>query len=301
MQRTAMWENIGIKATSNDFDSLMHESGLDYLVETRPIYTNTDDSKIGKMIIPGRLATVRTDTNDTLGIVTDRYKICQNVDALDFVKFIDGINLIKAGTYNQGAGCYLIGQLPEIEVLHDTISPHIIFQNSHDGSGSIKSTICMLRIICQNQFIRSFAESPATIRLPHTGNLEEKIAVAKDQMVHVYDHIQRYEDEANTLATKKVTPAVFNKILQHMFDINTENSDRKNKKLEEDREVFLQAYHADDNQNFINTKWGLINAYSDFITHAEPARKSNNWEEGRFIWYLNPAIMNSFVDYIKAV
>ena len=86
-----------------------------------------------------------------------------------------------------------------------------------------------------------------------------------------------------------------------MFDINEENSDRKNQRLEMERDTFLAAYYNDDNQNFIGTKWGLVNAYSDYITHAEPSRKSENWEEGRFLWYLNPQIMTTFVEYLKKV
>lgn len=296
--RTTMWENIGVSAKDNSFDNLMKAAGLDYQVETRQLFIN--DASGSSIEVPGKFATVRTDDDTVLGIVTDRYKVCQNRDALDFVQFIDGIDLIKAGQYNNGAGCYMIGKLPETKVLDDLITPNIIFQNSHDGSGSIRSTICMLRIVCQNQFVRSFSESPATVRMSHMGNLDEKIAVARTQLERTYDYIKCYTEEANDLATEMVTPKKFNEILQHMFDINPENSDRRNLKLEKDRDIFLQAYNADDNQNFVGTKWGLINAYSDVITHTEPSKKTANWEETRFIWYLNPQIMNQFVDFVKA-
>lgn len=46
-------------------------------------------------------------------------------------------------------------------------------------------------------------------------------------------------------------------------------------KQEEKKEALMAAYKADDNANFVGTQWGLINAYSDFITHR-PLRKEDS-------------------------
>jgi len=296
-ERVPMWERIGTSSEDHSFDALFNKAGLNYKVEVRDLLTS-NGVEVRK--VPDRFATVRSDTGDVLGIVSDRYKVCQNEDALDFVKFIDGVDLIRAGIYNGGSGCYMIGKLPEVTVLGDKIRPNIIWQNTHDGSGSIRSTVCMLRLVCQNQFVQSFKNSPVTIKFSHMGDLNEKLLAAKQQLVSVYDYISVYEEEATKYARSKITPEKFNKILQSMFNIKEDNSPRLNQRLETEKSMFITAYEQEDNQNFKGTKWGVINAFSDFITHGAPSRKSENWDENRFLWSLNPSIMDNFVELIEA-
>ena len=293
--RTSTWINLGVNASTNDFDKLMQESGLDYNVVARDMKVEHAGKEI---IIPGRKMIMREDTEDMFGIVSDRYQICQNRDALDFVKHINDLELIKAGSTSSGY-VYMIGQLPEMSVLGDTIRPHLIFQNSHDGSASVRATICMLRLVCQNQFVGTFANSPATVSVSHYGNVDEKLTIAKDTMVSTYEYIKNYEATATALATQKVTPKLFNQILENFFKIKEDYSERKIIKIENDRDLFLKAYEADDNGNFRGTKWGMVNAYSDYLTHYEPSRKSAAWEEKRFMWNLNPAYMDQFIEALN--
>ena len=194
----------------------------------------------------------------------------------------------------------MIGKLPEVKVLGDSIEPHLIFQNSHDGSCSIKTTICMLRIVCQNQFVSSFKDSPATINIRHQGDLDEKLLVARQTMQGVYDYVKNYDAVANELAVKKVTPKKFNEIVEGFFKLPEDVSERTKNYILERRENFVAAYNADDNQNFKGTKWGVINAYSDLITHEDYVRKTPKWETNRFLNSLSPSTMNEFMSMVEA-
>lgn len=195
---------------------------------------------------------------------------------------------------------WMIGKLPEVTVLGDTITPHLIFQNSHDGSCSIKTTICMLRIVCQNQFISSFKDSPATINIRHQGDLYEKLIVARQTMQGVYDYVKNYDAVAHQLAAQKVTPKKLDEIIEGYFKIPEEATERTRNFILDRRDNFYQAYNADDNQNFTGTKWGLVNAFSDLITHEEYARKVSNWETNRFLNSLSPNTMTEFMRLVEA-
>lgn len=294
--RTSTWENLGVKASTNSFRELLREADLDYNVVTEDLYTEHNGTKL---LVPGRKVALREDTNEVFGVVSDRYQVCQNREALDFVEHIEGLSLLSAGA--NGGQVWMIGQLPEVTVLGDRIAPHLIFQNSHDGSSSVRTTICMLRIVCQNQFIASFRESPATINIRHQGDLEEKLLVARATMSNVYEYVKNYDTVANTLVTKKVTPKKFDQILEGFFKVPEDASPRAISSIMERRERMYDAYNAEDNQNFKGTKWGLINAYSDLVTHEEYTRKSANWESNRFMNSLSPHTMDEFMKYIGAV
>lgn len=295
MTRLSTWENVGTTAKVKDFRGLLQQADLDYNAVTEDLFVEHAGTKIQ---VPGKKVVLREDTKEIFGIVSDRYQLCQNRDALDFVEYLEGVELTKAGS--AGGTVWMIGKLPEVNVLGDNITPHLIFQNSHDGSCSIKTTICMLRIVCQNQFVASFKDSPATISIRHQGDLDEKLLVARETMQGVYDYVKNYGEVAGQLATKRVTPKQFNDLVEGFFKIDEDTTERTKNFILDRREKFFEAYNADDNQNFKGSKWGMINAYSDLITHEEYARKTANWESNRFMNSLSPITMNTFMKFIKA-
>lgn len=297
MLRTATWNNLGVEASENSLDTLLAEADLDYNAVARDLYVDGGDGT--QILVPNKKMIVREDTNQLFGIVSDRYQICQNRDALDFIQYIDGIELQKAG--QSGSYVYLIARMPEVTVLGDTIRPHLIFQNSHDGSCSIKTTMCMLRIVCQNQFVRAFNDSPATVSISHLGNIEEKMLVANQTFQQLHQYVQNFDAEANALATKRLTPSAFNKILDKFFAMKEENSARRNELIMLNRDQFVQSYKSEDNQNFIGTQWGAVNAYADYLTHYETLRKTENFEVNRFYSSLNSKYMDEFIEFVTEI
>lgn len=295
MTRTTTWNNLGVEAPTKNLDTLLETAGLNYNAVARDLYVDAGEGS--QILVPNKKMIVREDTNELFGIVSDRYQICQNRDALDFVQYIDGIELQRAGSL--GGWVYLIAKMPEVTIMGDTIRPQLIFQNSHDGSCSIKATICMLRLVCQNQFVRAFAESPATVKISHLGNMEEKMSVAQQTFSQVHNYLNSFESEATEMAGKKITPETFNKILKKFFEPKEEYSDRRNELVLLNRENFIKAYDEDDNQNFKGTQWGVVNAFSDYLTHAEPLRKTENYEVNNFYRSLSSSYMDEFIEFVK--
>lgn len=105
------------------------------------------------------LATVREDTNEAIGIVSDRYSIIQNTDLCRDLES----SLQEAGLNNysrkvevgaNGARFYARYTFPEIKVLlpkvGDELGLRIITKNSHDGSGAASWEVEILRLVCKN-------------------------------------------------------------------------------------------------------------------------------------------------------
>ncbi|MNF14148.1 hypothetical protein D3C80_2162480 [compost metagenome] len=49
----------------------------------------------------------------------------------------------------------------------------------------------------------------------------------------------------------------------------------------------MQALRASDISKFNGTGWAVINAVSDFVGHAEPARKTESYSERNFSRVIN--------------
>lgn len=296
--RATTWENIGEDVSSaTNISEALTNAGLNYTVSKKPIYTSFEDKTI---LIPDRMATVVDGTEKVCGIVSPRYEVCQNIDAFDFVDNIEGVQFVKAGETGTGM-IYVIGKLPDVTVLGDTFTPYVIFQNGHNGMYTLKTTICPLRIVCQNQFNMAFRESPNTISIQHSRQLTGKIAEAKKIITNTARYMQNFGNTAEELAMLKLgKDSDIKNIINAFFTISETDSDIQVRNTQAKRDELYQAYKADDNANFEGTVWGLVNGFSDYITHKE-VRNTKSKDESKFMTVtFDPAMFTKFLTHVQA-
>ena len=231
------------------------------------------------MTFPDKKFTAIENTNQILGVVSSKYEICQNRDAFNFIDYIGGdevgFEYVKAGETRSGL-IYIIAKIPNVTLMGDSITPYIIFQNSHDGLNSVKATICPLRIICQNQFNVSFRESPNTVRIVHSSQMDSRMLAAREMMRDVAGYMESFEDNALELASKRIPYDRVVELFNEVFDYKPEKmSNRQLQNFEAARNDFLTCYNSDDNQNFVGTAWGVMNGAADYLTHHRSVRKTH--------------------------
>jgi phage/plasmid-like protein (TIGR03299 family) len=296
MTRTATWNNIGTTIdTCVTISDVLKTSGLDYTVEKKPIFLENGFE------IPNKVATVKAETNQFIGVVSPSYQVYQNEEAFGFIDNIPNVKFVKAGETRNGM-VYIIGELPSTTVLGDTFTPHIIFQTSHNGLFNVRATICPLRVVCQNQFAMSFKAMKNTMDIRHSRQLVQKIEQAQRLIIDTATYMHSFSDTAEELAMLKIGSAknVY-EIIDAFFDTTKEMTERQQKAIEEKKANVINCYHADDNQNFIGTAWGVVNAFSDYFTHAEAQKKTKTIAETKFTTVtFDGTNMNKLLECINA-
>lgn len=292
--RTATWEAIGSNiSAATSVEEALKISHLDYTVEKVPVFLENGTP------IPGAFCTKKEGTNDTFGVVGSQFEIIQNQEALSFVDNLvsEGLTFVKAGENHKML--YLIGKLPNIEVLGDEVTPYLIFQNSHNGSTTLKATIAPLRVVCQNQFSITFKKAANKISIRHTKSIKGRLHTAQQILLQNTEYLSEFQKQALGLAQEKVTKKQVDTLLDGIFEIKPEFNPTQVRRVEEKRERFLAAYQADDNQNFLGTKWGLINAYTDFVTHKPLRKETPQALENHFIKTTLKGSMNEFIHQVS--
>lgn len=307
MNRTTAWNKMGTSVTSaTTMTEALNLSGLNFHVVGRPVnYMNVDGENIN---LPGIFANVREDDmSKCFGVVNHSYSIVDNKDAFAFIDNIasirDDITFLKAGMTHTGMS-YVISQLGEVDILGDKVRPHLIFQNGFDAKTSLKANICMLRIVCQNQFAGAFKNAANAISLRHRGEMEYKLEDARATLEQTYEYLHSYNNFAETLVKKRLNDKELQNIISTMFlngkTIDEVKDPRGN--IEADINMFKNAYIDDDNANFTGTAWGVLNAWTDYITHVPSKNKATYSEERRF---LNASIgstkTNQMVKMLEAI
>lgn len=300
MIRTATWNKIGKSVEEcKSMEQVLRTSGLDYKVELKPVYTWDQRGFYKEM--PNRFATTREDGH-VYDVVSDKYEIVQNRDAFDFVNYMgDELTFEKAGETENGM-VYIIGKLPEVSILGDAFTPYVLFRNGFNGKTKIMAAISPLRIVCQNQFNFAFKHAENTISIRHVKNAEVKLAEARETLKMCADYMAELNTLAEGFAAMKISGPRMEKVLNFLFPIpeGVDMNPFKRKMLEDNRAAFLEAHKAEDNRNFRGTAWGLVNAYTDFITHKEPAGKRADRFEGKFVNTTFKLAMNPIINAIEA-
>lgn len=294
MNRQATWARTGTDVTGlSSMEEVLAKAKLDYEVEKVPLRLPSG------VIVPDKYATVKKGTDDVFGIVGNGYEICQNSEAFDFVNYIEeDIKFVKAGETRTGI-VYIIAALPDQYVLQDQLTPYVIFQNGHNGMISVKAAISPLRIVCQNQFNVAFKNSESYVSIRHASTLDARLTTARNVLKTSANYMNRFAEEAEELALVNIRNKA-GEIIDSFYDIKPDSTERFAEKMEEKRYELLKTYNNEDNQNFKGTAWGLINAYSDVITHEEPGRMTDGWEESKFMKVtFDPRIMSQFINHVK--
>ena len=273
-KRFATWNSIGTEVSkcNNNLAEILKSAGLDYTVESRPVTVSGIDGNNDRFH-----AIVRSNDNHVYNIAKKSYTICQNEDAFSLIDQLDNsVHIVRAGETGSGM-IYLIGELPEVNVLGDAYKPHLIFQNSHTADFALKSAVVPLRIVCQNQFNVAFKEARNQHTIRHTSSINSQISAANDVMADTIKYMEVFGNRAEELATEKVS---VNKIAEQLFPMPATAAEKVGERIEQKRETFLSIYNNDDNQNFKGTAWGVLNAATDYATH-NVGEKSN--ADNRFI------------------
>lgn len=197
------WHGLGKVITHYPTSSeALQYAGLKYTVEKRPLFTikrnieeNRSDSSAAenielrdsRIVVPESYATVRTDTEQVLGIVSKNYHIVQNEDAFSFFDSIvggDGMQYETAGALGNGERIFITAKLPGyIKVgRDDLIEKYLFLTTSHDGMESITAAFTPVRIVCANTLNAALRTAANAIKIRHTTSANERLALAHEVM-----------------------------------------------------------------------------------------------------------------------
>ena len=253
-------------------------AGLDWTVDSRPVY----DELIRE--IPGYKANVRSSDNKTLGIVTNRYKVVQNTEAFEFTDNLIGgeVHYETAGSLQGGKRIWLLAKLPSRIVVGDEVDPYLCFTNCHDGTGAIRACMTPIRVVCNNTLNLAFKTTKRQWSTKHVGDIEAKMAEARSVLQFADEYMEAMGLHAEKLAKTKVNTADLNAVLDEMFPVKEDDSDCKKKNAARAKEEIMVCWYAPDLDNFRGTAWGAVNAISDFATHNQPRRNTDNYRENNW-------------------
>lgn len=263
--------------TSADALSL---AGLDWNVIQKSVVTEDG------IPIPGFKANLRDTDKKVLGIVTDRYKVIQNIDAFSFTDELlgEGVTYETAGSLQEGRRTWLLAKLPQRYIISgDEITPYLVFMNSHDGTGAIKAAMTPIRVVCQNTLNLALSTAKRYWSTNHTGDIRGKMEDARYTLLYADQYMAELGKAIDSLTRVKLTDRQVYEYIDALFPL-LENPTEQQKKniLKMKEEMKLRYFDAPDLKHVGKNAYRFVNAVSDFATHSKPLRERANYRESLF-------------------
>lgn len=329
---TAAWHELGT-VVDHAFTSeeALAVAGLDFTVETRPLFTFGAEESEDLIQMPDHVATVRTDTNAPLGVVGPKYRVFQNRDAFrsfDGILKEHGAVYETAGSLRGGARIFILAKMPEsfkvTEAKGDVIEEYLLGFNAHDGSGAIWFLPTNTRVVCDNTLAMALGfgfsiakeklKKKRALRVLHTKNAEERIKMAAQIFEAAHKRTLAAVESARRLAeipaTDKIVKAALAAALAEfgpkepeanekmaasgrvLLDVMLKSKERREEKRDEIGKAILTLI-AGEYKLVGKNAWAVYNGVTEYSDHGLKY-KGANAGENRF-----EAITSGRVDDFK--
>jgi len=266
------------------------ESGLNWTAEKVPLQYFPED---GVSRTSSKVAIVRSDTGQELGVVSPQYQIVQPSDILS--GFEEAVHNLGAGFRMDGIGLYDDGRLiwgrasSDVSLRikgQDAINTYLYMITSFDGSVSTMGFVSTLRVACSNAFHLASNKGDKLFALSHRSKYRGQ---AKNALDTYMQQVNGFEADANRLAnTTLEADAVVEYYKKLLYPSKTDieqYSEREKSVLVK----YIDAALKSPGSEFISAKqdghltaWGVLNGVT-YVVDNDPVRRTATSAKSSFI------------------
>ena len=287
--KSTPWHGLGQQLTQDaPIDVWRKEAGLDWEAELSPVSFEPHGDSGDTFIVKGKNVIFRNDTMTPLGVVSDRYKVHQPAEVLEFFNTLvqsAGFTLEVAGAIKGGKRIWALANVnKEAVVLHDdAVKGYLLLSTSFDGSAATIGQFTSIRVVCNNTLSAADTElSPSRVMLTHGTDFDASLM--RERLGIIVGGFDGMMDKYRSLARKDVSLAYAKNFTSELFPAIF---DPQTEKLKESRgfkrvlELFDGAGMGASEEGVFGTRWGLLNAVTQYIDHERghnvDTRMNNAW------------------------
>lgn len=270
------WHGLGtvLSNPATAEEALIH-SGMDFQVEKKKLFYGLEGID-GMFEAENKYATIRTDSNDFLGVVGQQYQVLQNSEAFSFFDtLVDKDEAIyhTAGVLGKGERVWILAKLPDyIQVgKDDLIEQYVLIYNSHDGSSGVVACVTPIRVVCNNTLTAALGSTTNKVSLRHTKNVQERLEQAHLLLGITNKFKEEIEPIFNQMAKKQFTQSHLQHYVDSIYPVDPNKEVQQftmlGKKAKDKIMELFETGVGQDLPTAKGTMFGAYNAVTYFLDH----------------------------------
>lgn len=278
-------------------------ANLDYEVSTCKMQgvIETPNGIVNPVYEP-RVFTYRTDTNDLLGVVSEKYEIVQNKEGFKFFDAIidEGEAIFEtAGALGKGEQIFVTAKLPEdMLVAGEPCNKYIILTNSHDGSSSIIAGFTSVRIVCSNTLQAALSGLQNKVSIQHKLGAKERLEEAHKVMNICSMYMTEVNEVFNQMAKTAISDEQLKTFVEDvMRPVNYDPTKEESTIFKNKVNSIIEFAHKHPTQTTAaaeGTIWGAYNAISGYYNHICEYKTPEQKMKSQMFGRANNSILKAF-------
>jgi phage/plasmid-like protein (TIGR03299 family) len=254
-------------------EQVREHAGVDFEVAKTPLYTR---DQFGAFVeVPGKVATIRTDTGDVLGAgMSEHYGVMQTGVMLDFLDNLvadAGMLYQSAGALHGGKTVWILASLGEEWTIGDSRHvPYILATTTHDGSGSVTVTPTTVNVVCANTLSAAMvSRDEQRINIRHTSGVVDNLRAASDTLKVATADQRRLQEFLATANETAITQDDVAAIVADVFGQRPDEATSGIRKLNGfDRKLAGFKRVAAEELTRSPNAFGMVQAITGYADHA---------------------------------
>lgn len=281
------WHGLGQQLTQDaPIEVWRKEAGLDWEAKVSPIMFTWDGQNYSEM--KNQNVIYRNDTNAPLGVVSNRYKVHQPADVLDFFNTLvqsAGFTLEVAGAIKGGKRIWALANVNKESVVlsDDAVKGYLLLSTSFDGTTATVGQFTSIRVVCNNTLSAADTETaPSRVMLTHGTNFDASLM--RERLGIVVSGFDGMMDKYRSFARNSVSSQYAKNFIKELFPDTHDNQTggyKESRSFKRVLELFDGAGIGSQQRGVYGTRWGLLNAVTQYIDHERghnvDTRMNNAW------------------------
>ena len=253
-------------------------AGMDWSIERSPVRFNAQGND---QIYSGQSVLYRSDDNTPLSVVSNRYKPVQPREVLGFFRDLvaeNGFKIHTAGTLMGGKRMWALAETGKFgEVCKgDGIGGFLLLSTSCDKTLATTARFTTVRVVCNNTLTAAVNRDVNQVSFSHIQQFDHVAVKAQlgnavesfGSFMEMVKHLQNAKlsaQEAKDFVSFLVATSV--QLADEEYDVTTNRAYKKILALfnEEAKGIELVGH----------TKWGMVNAVTEYYDHFNPTRSDD--------------------------
>ena len=275
------WHGLGNQLTEQQpINIWLKEAGMDWTIEQSDVLFNADNAALHIRPYSDSKVLFRSDSLTPLSVVSNRYKVVQPHEVLNFYKdlvSVGGFELETAGVLKGGRKLWALaktGQESRIKG-NDRIKAYLLLATSCDGTLCTTAQFTSVRVVCNNTLQMATRDSSGAVKVPHSTKFNPM--QVKEALGIGFAQWDSFMQNLKQLGQRAVSPMEADQYLRVVLNEPEYQADVADSKVfQKVSGLYLGDGMGSDYSAANGTAWGLLNAVTEYVDHHRRARNQDN-------------------------
>jgi phage/plasmid-like protein (TIGR03299 family) len=225
---------------------------------------------------------LRSDTGESLGVMTGRYQPVQPRECLEFFKhFVEAderFSIETAGVLKAGKMIWALAKFSEgVTAGGDAHVAYVLLTTSYDGSLATTGQATMIRVVCNNTLTASLYDRRAVVRIPHCKLWTPNVVTdAHERLAKIAAEFDDFKALADAMAGARIAQHQTDELFKRLTLKGKDKAEASGKARVQYESLFRAWAETAQEGTDMHTAWGVLNAVTRYIDHDRPTRVTHS-------------------------